>query len=83
VTQHTRDTIWRRLWEAWKRFARRVADLQARVLLFVFYYTILAPFGLMVRLFTDPLALSESSPRGWQAHAEREGPPLERARSQA
>jgi hypothetical protein len=38
-------TFLRRLWEGWKRMARRIGDLQARVMLTIFYVVILAPFG--------------------------------------
>jgi hypothetical protein len=43
------------VWEAWQDIAHHVGDFQARALLTVFYFTILAPFGVLVRTFTDPL----------------------------
>jgi hypothetical protein len=35
----------RQLWECWKRIAHTIGVWQSRVLLTVFYYVILAPFG--------------------------------------
>jgi hypothetical protein len=53
----------RRLWAGWKRVGRKIGDFQARVLLTVFYFVILAPFATGVRLFADPLGLKQ--PGGW------------------
>jgi len=43
------------LWESWKEIAEYIGDFQARLLLTIFYFTIAVPFGLLVRLFSDPL----------------------------
>ena len=45
----------RDLWSRWKRFAQKVADFQARLILTIVYFLILGPFGLVVSLFRDPL----------------------------
>jgi hypothetical protein len=45
----------RRLWEGWKRIARRIGDVQARVMLTMFYVVIVTPFALAVRAFLDPM----------------------------
>lgn len=69
----------RRLWEGWKRFGRKMGDFQARLLLTVFYFVILAPFALVVRLGADPLGLKRSG--GWLP-VTRDADPLARARRQ-
>jgi hypothetical protein len=52
---------------AWDRFtivASIVGDLQGRVIVTLFYFTILIPFGLGSRLFSDSLRLrAENIPR--------------------
>lgn len=52
---------------AWDRFtiiAGIVGDLQGRAIVTVFYYTILVPFGLGSRLFSDSLRLrADTAPR--------------------
>ena len=53
----------RRAWEGWKRFARRLGDFQARVLLTLFYFVVAAPFALGVRALSDPLR--RSAPPAW------------------
>lgn len=52
--------ILRQLWHIWKRIGQAIGDLLARVVLTLFYFTILLPFGLGVRLFSDPLAIQEN-----------------------
>jgi hypothetical protein len=69
----------RRLWEGWKRVGRKIGDFQARVLLTLFYFVILAPFALVVRFKADPLGLKRGG--GWHSLAHT-GTSLERARRQ-
>ena len=47
----------RRAWEAWKRFAADLGGYQSRVWLGLFFFTVVAPFGLLTRLFSDRLRL--------------------------
>jgi hypothetical protein len=53
------------LWAAWKRIARKIGDFQARVLLTIFYFVLLAPFALIMRRTSDPLAMKAGAQRGW------------------
>ncbi|HET6762147.1 MAG TPA: hypothetical protein VFH27_00710, partial [Longimicrobiaceae bacterium] len=41
---------------AWRRFLRRMGNFQGRMILGLFYFVLLAPFALVVRLRPDPLA---------------------------
>jgi len=56
--------IIRQIWEAWKRFGQFIGDLFARVILTLFYVTLFAPFGIGVRLLSDPLA-ARPQPARW------------------
>jgi hypothetical protein len=60
----------RRAWTAWKRIAHRIGHVQARILLTLFYFVILAPFAVALRLFADPLAIKPGTPRGWRDRPE-------------
>ena len=71
--------VLRRLWEGWKRVGRKIGDFQARVLLTIFYFVILAPFAVVVRLTADPLGLKRHG--GWHP-VTRAADPRERARRQ-
>jgi hypothetical protein len=45
-----------RAWERWKVVAHAIGTFQARVLLLVFYFVVVPPFALIVKL-KDPLGL--------------------------
>lgn len=44
-------------WSRWRELSQKAADVQARVLLTVFYFTVMLPFGLVFGLFKDPLKI--------------------------
>ncbi len=46
----------RKVWGAWKQCGGFIGNVAARIALTVFYFTIFVPFGLGVRLLSDPLA---------------------------
>jgi len=45
------------LWGRWKRFSRKMGGFQSRSILSFFYFIIVCPFALVVRIFSDPLRL--------------------------
>ncbi len=56
----------KRLWKKWKRFGHLISDFVGRVLLTLFYFTILLPFGACVTLFGDILDIRPSTtPSHW------------------
>ena len=50
-------------WSRWRELSQKAADLQARVLLTVFYFTLMVPFGVVFGLVKDPLRI-KSRPSG-------------------
>ena len=44
-------------WESWKSFAHAMGGFQSRILLGLFYFLIVTPFGIGVKAFSDPLHL--------------------------
>ncbi len=57
----------KRVWQAWTRLAHKIGNFQARVLLTVLYGVLVLPFGLIVRLFADPLRIKKR-PTRWIDH---------------
>lgn len=57
----------KRAWQTWKRIAHAIGNFQARVLLTVFYAVLVFPFGIVVRLFSDPLRI-KTRPTRWLDH---------------
>jgi hypothetical protein len=53
-----------RAWRSWKRIAQKIGDVQARLLLTVFYVVLMFPFGIAVLLFFDPLRVKRR-PTQW------------------
>jgi hypothetical protein len=52
-----------RLWRRWTVIAHRIGDAHARLFLSIFYFAVLAPFALELRLLSDPLRLRRAPPR--------------------
>ena len=61
----------RAAWEAWKRFAIRFANVQARILLTIVYVVFFAPVAMIMRLVHDPLCLREKPETMWRERDER------------
>jgi hypothetical protein len=53
------------VWAAWRVIGHKVADVQARLLLSLFYYAILGPLALGVKLSSDPLRLRATATGAW------------------
>ena len=72
-----------RIWRRWTVIAHRIGEVQARLLLSVFYFVIVAPFALGLRLLSDPLRLGRAVPPRWLPRPRSEHEPLARARRQS
>jgi hypothetical protein len=59
--------VLKRIWQSWKRGAQAIGTFQARVLLTLFYAILVLPFGIFVRLFSDPLRIKRR-PTEWLEH---------------
>lgn len=57
----------KRAWQEWKRIAHAIGNFQARVLLTIFYAVLVFPFGIVARLFSDPLRIKRR-PTEWLDH---------------
>jgi len=67
---------------AWKRFARRMGNFQARLLLGAAYFLLVTPFALVGRFTADPLAAPAEGATRWRARAAAPGT-LDHARRQS
>lgn len=52
----------RKLWDRWLVLARKIGKFQSRIILTLFYFVIVLPFGLAVRLLADPLHIRRRAP---------------------
>jgi hypothetical protein len=70
----------RRLWQAWTRVAHRIGNVQARLLLTIFYVVIVTPFAVAVRALSDPMRFE--APPAWLPREPTEPDPTIHARRQ-
>jgi hypothetical protein len=58
----------RNLWSEWLRIARHIGSFNARALITLVYFTLLAPFGLLYHAFADTLQVKKPPPSSsaWQ-----------------
>ena len=72
----------RKIWEAWKKFAEIFGYFMSRAVLTVLYYTILLPYGLGVRFFSDPLSIKQKPLKSaWKPYPSTD-PALEKFKQQ-
>lgn len=53
------------VWDKWKKIARRIGVFQSRVILTIFYFTFLFPFGVIFTLFKDMLRIKSKKQSTW------------------
>jgi hypothetical protein len=54
------------VWYHWKQFGHFLGDWLGRVVLTIFYFTVFVPFGIGVRLFSDPLHIKKQPAELWR-----------------
>jgi hypothetical protein len=50
----------RRILDWWKVFAIKIGNYQGRLMFAFFYFVVVTPFGIGVRLFSDPLKVKQA-----------------------
>jgi hypothetical protein len=55
------------IWRRWTKIAKVIGEFQSRLILTIFYFFILAPVALCVRIFSDPLRLKLPARVSWSA----------------
>ena len=72
----------KRFWEKWKAFAEVFGHIMSGVILTILYCTVVLPYGLALRFFSDPLNV-KSTPKdsNWK-ELSRKDPNLEAYRKQ-
>ena len=71
----------RSAWERWKKIARAIGVVQTRILMVVFYFVLVLPLGLVMRMRGDPLHLKAPRGSNWTPHRDEDAN-LETARRQ-
>ena len=72
-----------KVWKLWKQIGRVIGDFIGRFILSVFYFTIALPFGVGMRIFSDPLKIRPDDAPSFWLQRETEDCVLENARKQS
>jgi len=67
-TTPVRVSLGRRVWEGWKRIAHKIGVFQTRVIMTIFYFLLVLPLGLILRVVRDPLNLKHPEGTNWVPH---------------
>jgi len=59
-TEQVHSASFKGLWLKWKEFSRRTGSFQSRVLLSLFFFLVVTPFALAIKLMGDPLRIKHS-----------------------
>lgn len=73
---------WRGVWLRFTGFSQRMGNFQSRILLAIFYFSVVIPFGIGMRLFSSPLQNRRPTSGGSWIPRESDNPDMESARSQ-
>jgi len=74
--------FFRGTWEHWKKIAQAIGVVQTRLLMIGFYFVVVLPTGLLMRLSDDKLHLKRPTGTNWVPHPQVE-PSIETARRQS
>jgi hypothetical protein len=66
----------KKIWEAWKRIAKKIGNFNARVLMTIFYFLFVSLVSIPVKI-KDPLTLRAKRKSGWTPKPTAEGTPME------
>lgn len=54
------------IWEKWKHIARRIAEIQGRVVLGLLYVLLVCPVGVVLQILRDPLGRRRPMASNWR-----------------
>ena len=65
TTEKSSTNAIQRLWQSWLGFSKRMGGFQSRIILSFFFFIIVFPFAVAVKIFSDPLRIK---PKQGQSH---------------
>lgn len=55
--RETSRNLINKLWQSWGDFSKRIGNFQSRIVLSLFFFILVLPFALPVKMFSDPLRI--------------------------
>lgn len=65
VAKESSANLVKKLWRSWGNFSLRMGNFQSGIVLSLFFFIVVSPFALAVKMFSDPLRIRY---RGNQSH---------------
>lgn len=65
IPKETARNLLQGLWQSWGSFSIRMGNFQSGIVLSLFFFTVVSPFALAVKMFSDPLRIRY---RGNESH---------------
>ena len=56
-TKYPSSGIFKKLWHRWTEFSKKMGSFQSRVMLSFFFFIIVSPVAVLIKLFGDPLSI--------------------------
>lgn len=73
--------MFKKIWFGWKNIAHKIGNFQARIILSIFYFVMVTPIAIGIKLFSNPLRLKIKTSSYWITRVFKEHD-LENARRQ-
>ena len=61
-TKYPSSGIFKKLWHRWTEFSKKMGSFQSRVMLSFFFFIIISPVAVLIKLFGDPLSIKKKKP---------------------
>ncbi len=74
--------FFKKLWRIWEAFSRRMGSYQSRVMLSFFFFVIISPAAIILKIFSDPLKIKKKNLDTFWQTREKTQDDIERARRQ-
>ena len=59
--KETSRNLVKKLWQSWGNFSTGMGNFQSRIVLSLFFFTVVSPFALAVKILSDPLRIKYRS----------------------
>jgi hypothetical protein len=61
----TPANVFKKIWQSWNDFSKRMGSFQSRILLSLFFFILVSPYAIAVKVFSDPLNIKYQSRTSW------------------
>jgi hypothetical protein len=61
----TPANVFKKIWQDWNDFSKRMGIFQSRILLSLFFFVLVSPFAIAAKIFSDPLRLKYRRLTSW------------------